>query len=111
MVKRCFDVALVLITAPLWLLVTILITILVRFTIGSPTFFTQLRPGLCEKPFRMVKFRTMSNALGADGNPLPDVVRLTPVGRFLRSTSLDELPELWNVLRGDMSLVGPRARC
>jgi sugar transferase EpsL len=107
-VKRGFDVVLVLITAPLWLIVAILVALLVQFTIGSPTYFTQLRPGLRGKPFRIVKFRTMTNALGSEGNPLPDIVRLTPFGRFLRSTSLDELPELWNVLKGDMSLVGPR---
>lgn len=106
--KRGFDVVLVLIAAPLWLIVAILVTLLIQFTIGSPTYFTQLRPGLRGKPFRMVKFRTMTNALGSEGNPLPDIVRLTPFGRFLRSTSLDELPELWNVLKGDMSLVGPR---
>lgn len=106
--KRGFDVALVLITAPLWLIVAILVTLLIQFTIGSPTYFTQLRPGLRGKPFRIVKFRTMTNALDSEGNPLPDIVRLTPFGRFLRSTSLDELPELWNVLKGDMSLVGPR---
>lgn len=106
--KRGFDVVLVLITAPLWLIVAILVTLLIQFTIGSPTYFTQLRPGLRGKPFRIVKFRTMTNALGSEGNPLPDIVRLTPFGRFLRSTSLDELPELWNVLKGDMSLVGPR---
>jgi sugar transferase EpsL len=107
-VKRGFDVVIVLITAPLWLIVAILVALLVQFTIGSPTYFTQLRPGLRGKPFRIVKFRTMTNALGSEGNPLPDIVRLTPFGRFLRSTSLDELPELWNVLKGDMSLVGPR---
>ena len=106
--KRGFDVVLVLVTAPLWLFVTILVTLLIRFTTGSPTFFTQLRPGLRGKPFRMIKFRTMTNALGSDGDLLPDMARLTPFGRFLRSTSLDELPELWNVLKGDMSLVGPR---
>ena len=106
--KRGLDVVLVLITAPLWLFVTILVTLLIRFTIGSPTFFAQHRPGLRGKPFRMVKLRTMTNALGSDGNPLPDMARLTPFGLFLRSTSLDELPELWNVLKGDMSLVGPR---
>src|ERR1019366_5622930 len=107
-VKRGFDVVLVLVTAPLWLFVTILVTLLIRFTTGSPTFFTQLRPGLRGKPFRMIKFRTMTNALGSDGDLLPDMARLTPFGRFLRSTRLDELPELWNVLKGDMSLVGPR---
>jgi lipopolysaccharide/colanic/teichoic acid biosynthesis glycosyltransferase len=109
-VKRGLDVALVSITAPLWLVVFVLVTILGRFAIGTPTFFTQLLPGLRGKSFRMVKFRTMTTALGSNGNLLPDMARLTPFGPFLRSTSLDELPELWNVLRGDMSLVGPRAR-
>lgn len=75
---------------------------------GRPVFFSQTRPGLHGKPFRMIKFRTMTNARGADGELLPDAARLTRLGRLLRSTSLDELPELWNVLRGDMSLVGPR---
>jgi len=75
---------------------------------GRPVFFSQTRPGLHGKPFRMIKFRTMTNARGPDGELLPDAERLTRLGRFLRSTSLDELPELWNVLRGDMSLVGPR---
>ncbi len=77
-------------------------------SMGRPVFFSQTRPGLHGKPFRMIKFRTMTNARGADGELLPDAARLTRLGRLLRSTSLDELPELWNVLRGDMSLVGPR---
>lgn len=75
---------------------------------GSPVLFRQTRPGLRGKPFQMVKFRTMRDAIDADGRPLPDAERLTKLGRFLRASSLDELPELWNVLKGDMSLVGPR---
>ena len=80
----------------------------VRRKLGSPVFFTQVRPGLHGKPFRMVKFRTMTDERAANGELLPDAQRLTPFGRFLRVSSLDELPELWNVLRGEMSLVGPR---
>lgn len=106
--KRGFDVVLVLITAPVWVTVGIVVSLLTQLTIGSPTYFTQLRPGLCGKPFRILKFRTMTKAFDSERNPLPDAQRLTRFGRFLRSTSLDELPALWNVLRGDMSLVGPR---
>lgn len=75
---------------------------------GSPVLFRQTRPGLHGKPFQMIKFRTMRDVVDADGRALPDAERLTKLGRFLRSSSLDELPELWNVLKGDMSLVGPR---
>ena len=81
---------------------------MVRRKLGSPVFFRQMRPGLYGEPFEMVKFRTMTDERGPDGELLPDAVRLTPFGRWLRATSLDELPELWNVLKGDMSLVGPR---
>lgn len=80
----------------------------IRCEMGSPVTFRQVRPGLHGEPFEMIKFRTMRDATGPDGKPLPDAERLTPFGRFLRASSLDELPELWNVLKGDMSLVGPR---
>jgi lipopolysaccharide/colanic/teichoic acid biosynthesis glycosyltransferase len=80
----------------------------VAVALGRPVFFRQVRPGLHGRPFRLIKFRTMVDAVGRDGKPLDDAERLTRFGRFLRATSLDELPELWNVLRGDMSLVGPR---
>lgn len=80
----------------------------VKKDLGSPVLFKQTRPGLNGKPFEMIKFRTMKDAADKDGNLLPDSERLTPFGQKLRSTSIDELPELWNVLKGDMSLVGPR---
>ncbi|PWW37692.1 lipopolysaccharide/colanic/teichoic acid biosynthesis glycosyltransferase [Idiomarina loihiensis] len=80
----------------------------IYWKLGSPILFKQVRPGKGGKPFKMIKFRTMRDAFDEDGNPLPDSERITSFGRFLRSTSLDELPELWNVLKGEMSLVGPR---
>ena len=86
----------------------LLLMALIRRRLGSPVFFRQTRPGLHGQPFEMVKFRTMTDARGPDGQLLPDAQRLTRFGRFLRASSLDELPELWNVLKGDMSLVGPR---
>lgn len=88
--------------------VMVAVALLIRREMGSSVLFHQARPGLHRKPFRLVKFRTMRNALSPDGTPLPDYERMTRLGSFLRSSSLDELPELWNVLKGDMSLVGPR---
>jgi lipopolysaccharide/colanic/teichoic acid biosynthesis glycosyltransferase len=88
--------------------VFIILFFLIRRKLGAPVLFRQLRPGKDGRPFTMVKFRTMLDATDADGNVLPDELRLTKFGKALRATSLDELPELWNVLKGDMSLVGPR---
>jgi lipopolysaccharide/colanic/teichoic acid biosynthesis glycosyltransferase len=106
--KRCFDfvvAALALLALALPLLV---LAAFIRCKLGSPVLFRQVRPGLYGKPFEMVKFRTMTDVCDADGALLSDHQRLKPFGRFLRASSLDELPELWNVLKGDMSLVGPR---
>ena len=106
--KRIFDflfslTALILLS-PLLLVLTLVGAIVMK---GNP-FFTQERPGKDEKIFRLVKFRTMTCETDADGKPLPDEKRLVPYGKFLRATSLDELPELWNILKGDMSIIGPR---
>lgn len=106
--KRCVDVTGSLIGLLLLSPLLLIVAWKARKTMGSPVLFQQTRPGMHGKPFNMVKFRTMRNAQGPDGQPLPDEDRLTPFGQFLRSSSLDELPELWNVLKGDMSLVGPR---
>jgi lipopolysaccharide/colanic/teichoic acid biosynthesis glycosyltransferase len=108
MIKRGFDLVVVVLAAPAWLPILAVVALLVRLKLGSPVFFRQKRPGKDAVIFEMVKFRTMTDARDAAGALLPDAVRLTPFGKFLRATSLDELPELWNVLRGDMSLVGPR---
>jgi sugar transferase EpsL len=107
-IKRSFDLLITIPACMLLLPVMLMIAIFVRVLIGKPVFFRQIRPGLHDRPFTIYKFRTMTDARDAQGLLLPDAERLTRFGRFLRSTSLDELPELWNVLKGDMSLVGPR---
>ncbi|MGI9077955.1 MAG: sugar transferase [Gemmatimonadaceae bacterium] len=106
--KRLIDLVLITAAAPLWLPALAVVALLVRLRLGAPVFFRQLRPGLAGRPFEMIKFRSMIDAVGVDGTPLRDAERLTPFGRKLRATSLDELPELISVLKGDMSLVGPR---
>ncbi|MCW4152625.1 sugar transferase [Halomonas sp. 18H] len=107
-IKRFFDIICaflgILVLAPVF----VVVYLLVWKNLGRPVLFRQRRPGMSGMPFSMVKFRTMKDAFDSQGNPLPDAQRMTPFGQFLRSTSLDELPELWNVLKGDMSLVGPR---
>lgn len=106
--KRLLDLIVALTALIVLAPVLAVLALLVRAKLGAPVLFRQTRPGLHGKPFTLYKFRTMTDARDAQGNLLPDAERLTPFGRFLRSTSLDELPELWNVLKGDMSLVGPR---
>ncbi len=106
--KRIFDLVTVILALLLLAIPMIVIAWLVRRNLGSPVLFRQVRLGLHGQPFEMVKFRTMTNDCGSDGILLPDAQRLKPLGRFLRASSLDELPELWNVFCGDMSLVGPR---
>ena len=108
MLKRAFDI----VFSACWLVgfapLLLVVAILVRLKLGSPVLFVQERPGLRAQPFRMVKFRTMTDDRDAAGELLPDEQRLTSFGKFLRSTTLDEFPEMWNVLLGDMSVVGPR---
>jgi lipopolysaccharide/colanic/teichoic acid biosynthesis glycosyltransferase len=108
MFKRAFDI----VFSAGWLIgfapLLLIVAILVRLKLGSPVLFIQERPGFLGRPFRMVKFRTMTDERGPAGELLPDEQRLTPFGKFLRATSLDEFPEMWNVLIGDMSVVGPR---
>ncbi len=108
MLKRLFDLIGAIIMGVGLLPVMALIAVLVRLRLGSPVLFRQQRPGLQGKPFMLVKFRSMRDANDSQGRPLSDAERLTAFGRFLRAASLDELPELWNVVRGEMSLVGPR---
>lgn len=108
MLKRALDLgvagAVLLVAAP----VMAAAAVAIRLRMGSPVLFRQTRPGLGGRPFQILKFRTMRDAVDAAGQPLPDADRITAVGEFLRKTSIDELPQMWNVLRGDMSLVGPR---
>lgn len=108
MTKRLFDIIVSLFSLLLLLPLIFFIACLARCKLGTPVFFRQTRPGLNGKPFEMIKFRTMLDAKDDKGRLLSDELRMTPFGSFLRASSLDELPELWNVLRGDMSLVGPR---
>lgn len=108
MLKRIFDVAVSSLVLLIGLPILLVLSVMIWARLGKPIFFVQMRPGQDARPFQMVKFRTMKDAFDSQGNPLPDAQRMTPFGQFLRSTSLDELPELWNVLKGDMSLVGPR---
>lgn len=108
MLKRFFDIIASTIGLLLLALIFVWVAFQIRRKLGSPVFFRQVRPGKDGKPFEMIKFRTMRDAIDNDGYPLPDSERMTPFGVFLRSSSLDELPELCNVLKGDMSLVGPR---
>ena len=106
--KRPVDIFFSLLAVVVFCWLYILVALLVRFKLGSPVIFKQARPGKDEKIFYLYKFRTMTNETDENGNLLPDDVRLTPFGKFLRSTSLDELPEAFNILKGDMSIIGPR---
>ena len=108
MIKRLLDIIIASIALILLSPLYAFVAYKVKKNLGSPVLFRQVRPGLHGKPFEMIKFRTMKDAMDEQGNPLPDSERLTPFGQMLRSTSLDEMPELWNVIKGDMSIVGPR---
>ena len=108
MLKRLLDIVIASSALVLLSPVYAFVAYKVRKNLGSPVLFRQVRPGLKGKPFEMIKFRSMKDAVDAQGNPLPDSERLTPFGQMLRSSSLDEMPELWNVLKGEMSIVGPR---
>ena len=108
MLKRILDVAIASTALVLLSPVYALVAYKVKKNLGSPVPFRQTRPGLHGQPFEMIKFRSMKDAMDAAGHPLPDSERLTPFGKMLRATSLDEMPELWNVIKGDMSIVGPR---
>ena len=106
--KRLFDLVVTLLLLPFIFLLCFIITLFVKIKLGSPVIFVQPRPGLNGNIFNIIKFRTMTNKCDSDGNLLPDSIRLTKFGQLLRLTSLDELPGLWNVIKGNMSLVGPR---
>ena len=108
MYKRILDISVAFVALLLFSPAMLLLSIAIWSSMGRPVLFYQERPGLNSQPFRMMKFKTMRDSIDDDGNQLPDSMRITKLGAFLRSTSLDELPELWNVLKGDMSLVGPR---
>ncbi|MDP1444365.1 sugar transferase [Acinetobacter schindleri] len=108
MLKRFLDIIIAAIALILLSPLYFYVAYKVKKNLGSPVLFRQVRPGLNGKPFEMIKFRSMKDAVDAHGNPLPDTERLTPFGKMLRSSSLDEMPELWNVIKGDMSIVGPR---
>ena len=108
MLKRFLDIILASIALILLSPLYFYVAHKVKKNLGSPVLFRQVRPGLHGKPFEMIKFRSMKDAVDAQGNPFPDSERLTPFGKMLRSSSLDEMPELWNVIKGDMSIVGPR---
>lgn len=108
MLKRLLDIVIASIALVILSPLYIFVAYKVKKNLGSPVLFRQVRPGLNGIPFEMIKFRTMKDAVDIQGNPLPDHERLTPFGKMLRSTSLDEMPELWNVIKGDMSIVGPR---
>ncbi len=107
-VKRAFDIVGSLLGLIVFSPLMLILYFLIRFNMGSPVIFSQIRPKKNGEPFKIIKFRSMKNEFNSNGEPLPDSERITPLGAFLRSTSLDELPTLWNVLKGDMSLVGPR---
>jgi len=108
MLKRLLDIIIASIALILLSPLYAFVAYKVKKNLGSPVLFRQVRPGLHGKPFEMIKFRSMKDAVDAQGNLLPDSERLTPFGKMLRSSSLDEMPELWNVIKGDMSIVGPR---
>ena len=108
MLKRLLDIIIASIALILLSPLYAFVAYKVKRNLGSPVLFRQVRPGLHGKPFEMIKFRSMKDAVDAQGNPLPDSERLTSFGKMLRSSSLDEMPELWNVIKGDMSIVGPR---